>query len=290
MFVYIFFTGNQRELERKFKPRLVKTISKQKMDLPCLAKKLHERIMTHIKKTENIEQLNVAGHVIPEVQGLKDDLIGSKEIAEKMIEGISESAELNLEEIRKLERKVSKSEEEIRSLGEKIQILKEDAEDDQKRVARLEGVVSEKDGQIALLTEKVERHEIKLKEIESVLHTGQIAFDFEKDLATYVYPHDKKFGSRKIFTNMKKWLEEKKHTQQGSEANGKWNALQCAFSWSSEHERVFFKLLESRKQFAHPVVDRDAVQSQISDDFTDEEKTHVRDIVNIIKRVNELMQ
>ena len=68
------------------------------------------------------------------------------------------------------------------------------------------------------------------------------------------------------------------------------NALQSEFSWSSEHERVFFKLLESRKQFAHLVVDRDAVQSQISDDFTDEEKTHVRDIVNIIKRVNELMQ
>ncbi|CAB4025943.1 Hypothetical predicted protein [Paramuricea clavata] len=144
------------------------------MDLPCLAKKVHERIMTHIKKTENIEQLNVAGHAIPEVQDLKDDLIGIKEMAEKMIEGINESAELNLEEIRKLERKVSNSEQKIRSLEEKIRILKEDEEDDQKRVARLEGKVFGTDGQIAHLNKKVERHEIKLKEIESVLHTGQI--------------------------------------------------------------------------------------------------------------------
>ncbi|CAB4026227.1 Hypothetical predicted protein [Paramuricea clavata] len=260
------------------------------MDLHCLAKKLLERIMTHIKKTENIEQLNVAGHAILEVQDLKDDLIGSKEIAEKMIEGINESVELNIEEISRIERKVSKAEEEIRSLEEKIRILNEDEEDNQKRVARLEGEVFGKDGQIAHLNKKVERHEIKLKKIESALYTGQIAFDFEKDLATYVYPHDKKFGSRKIFTNMKKWLEEKKDTLQGSKANEKWNALQSEFLWSSEHERVFFKLLESRKQFAHPIVDRDAVQWQISDDFTDEEKMRVKDIVNIIERVNELMQ
>ena len=96
----------------------------------------------------------------------------------------------------------------------------------------------------------------KLKEIEGALKTGQIVFNFEKDLATYIYPHGKRIGSRKIFTNMKKWLEEKKNTPQGQEANVKWNALKREFSWTSEHERVFFKLLECRIEFAHPSRDR----------------------------------
>lgn len=129
----------------------------------------------------------------------------------------------------------------------------------------------------------------KLKELETTLHTGQIAFDFEKDLATYIYPHDKKFGSRKIFTNMKKWLEDKKDTVQGREANDKWDSLKDEFSWSDKHERVFFKLLDSRKKSAHPKVDRDAIQSQIPDDFNDEEKKCINDIMNIIEIVNELM-
>jgi hypothetical protein len=58
------------------------------------------------------------------------------------------------------------------------------------------------------LNEKVDRHETKLKEMEGALQTGPIAFEFERDLAKYIYPHDKKFSSRKIFTNMKKWLED----------------------------------------------------------------------------------
>ena len=134
------------------------------------------------------------------------------------------------------------------------------------------------------------RTEYKLKELEITLQTGQIAFNFEKDLATYIYPHDKKFGCRKIFTNMKKWLEDKKGSMQGREANEKWTKLKEEFSWSDEHEKVFFKLLEYRRGCAHPAVDRDKVQSQIPDDFTDEDKAYTKVIIDMIERVNELMQ
>ncbi len=89
---------------------------------------------------------------------------------------------------------------------------------------------------------------------------------------------------------MKRWLEDKKDTLQGREANERWNALQGEFSWTEEHERVFFKLLESRKEFAHPVLGRDATESQIPDDYTDDEKKCIKDIVDMVERVNILMQ
>jgi hypothetical protein len=79
----------------------------------------------------------------------------------------------------------------------------------------------------------------QLKEMKIALQTGQIVFEFEKHLAKYIYPHDKKFSSRKIFTNMKKWLEDKKDTEQGRKADEKWKALKDEFDWSSEHEEVF---------------------------------------------------
>jgi hypothetical protein len=315
------------------------------MDILLLAKRLRDRFMIQINKTENIERQN-SEQMRERIQELKCDLIENKEIAQRMIDGINESVELNPEKRRKLE--------------EQIRILEENGAYHQTQIAQLEGEIFRQDERIVKLTENVRGFQIQLaatdnnleetrnkladtknvltvtrndlvgtqdelretktyleairneltetnnvltktqsdneltkkelKKMESVLRTGQIAFDFEKDLATYIYPHDKKFGSCKIFTNMKKWLEEKKDTQQGSEANEKWNALQVEFSWSNEHERVFFKLLESRKEFAHPVLNRNAVQSQIPDDYTDEENKCIKDIVGMVERVSILMQ
>ena len=86
---------------------------------------------------------------------------------------------------------------------------------------------------------------------------------------------------------MKKWLEDKKGTQQGDAANKKWDDLKKEFSWSDEHERMFFKLLKYRRKFAHSV--RDAAELQISDGFTDEEKRCIKTTNDMIERVNELM-
>ncbi len=144
---------------------------------------------------------------------------------------------------------------------------------------------------------KVAEHDIQLKatqnelnEMKSDLETGQIAFDFEKDVAKYIYPEGKKLGSRQIFTNMKKWLEKNKDTTDGHEANTKWTDLQREFSWSDEHEGVFLKLLKHRRIIAHPVVDREAIQLRFPDDFTDQEKKCIKDIIAMTERVNELMQ
>lgn len=89
---------------------------------------------------------------------------------------------------------------------------------------------------------------------------------------------------------MIKWLENKKHTPQGIEAYNKWDALVREFSWSRGHENVFQKLLESRREFSHPTVNLDVVESKIpTDNFTDQEKKCIEDIISITKRVNELM-
>ena len=245
------------------------------MDVFCLANNLFESTLAQIKKIEDIERQN-GGQAMPDIRDLKNDLIKNKEIAQQMIKEINESVELNPEERGKLE--------------EQIRELQENEADNQKRIAQLEKEILRQDGRIEELSENLAVTRNGLKKMENALKTGQIAFDFEKDLATYIYPHDKKFGTRKIFTHMKRWLEEKKDTLQGREANERWNELQKEFSWTEEYERVFFKLLESRKEFAHPVLGRDEAQSQIPDDYTDDEKRCIEVIVNMVERVNILMQ
>ena len=242
------------------------------MDVYFLAKNLYERCLAQIKKAENIEQQN-GGQAMPDILDLKNDLIETKEIAQQIV---NESVKLNPAERRKLE--------------EQIRELQENEAYNQKRIAQLEKEILRQDGRIEELSENLAETKNGLKKMENALKTGQVAFDFEKDLATYIYPHDKKFGSRKIFTQMKRWLEEKKDTLQGREANERWDVLQKEFSWTEEHERVFFKLLESRKEFAHPILDRDEAQSQIPDDYTDDEKRCIEVIVNMVERVNILMQ
>ena len=258
------------------------------MDGLSLAPSILEQFTKQIDQIRSIKRRS-SGQKIEELDELLRDVSKNKDDTEQMIDDIGKSNVLNSERQATLEKK--------------LRILKENESHYERRIAQLEGMIFKQDGRIEKLEENVQGYhtqltltqskltvtENKLKEIESILHTGQIAFDFEKDLATYIYPHDKKFGSRKIFTNMKKWLEDKKDTVQGREAKEKWNALKDEFSWSSEHERVFFKLLEFRKKGAHPDVDHDAIQSQIPEEFNDEEKKCIKDIISIVERVNELM-
>ena len=201
-------------------------------------------------------------------QKIEDELTKDKEILQNLGK-VCESVKINGQEKLQLE-------EEIRNLKRKVAELEED--------------VRRKDEEIKRLNIEVERHENKFKEMENSLRTGQIAFQFEKDLAKYIYPHDKKFSSRKIFTNMKTWLEEKKDTQQVREANRRWKELQDEFSWSSEHEEVFFKLLEFRREFAHPALDQNIAQFSIPNCFTDKEKKCIEVINKLIERVSELLQ
>ena len=231
------------------------------MEVLHLAEKLCSRIKDRIEKTEYVERAYV-GDVTSKIklQDLKSEMIKDREIAENMVQEIKKSNEpLNPKRKKELEDK-------IKELEEKI---------------------TEQDDKIKDLETKLSAVQADLDELKNSLRTGQLSFDFEKDLATYIYPEGKKIGSRKIFSAMKSWLKKKKHTSQGQASNKKWNDLKTQFSWSEKHEQVFFKLLEYRREFAHPV--RDADEFQIPDDFTNEEKMCIRTINNMIERVNELM-
>ncbi|XP_028414853.1 uncharacterized protein LOC114537937 [Dendronephthya gigantea] len=208
--------------------------------------------------------------VIPDLEKLKDKL----QIQNGKIHNLDKQSFWK-DEMPNLKRNLTECEEMVPQIIEKI---RESPQLSREYVKKLEGRI-----------EFLEQRVTELEKQNYSLQTGQIAFDFEKDLAIYIYPNGKKYGSRKIFTSMKNWLEMKKETPQGREANKKWNDLKKKFSWSEEHEKVFFKLLEFRRVFAHPQVDREAIQTQIPGDFNDEEKKRIRDMLGMNKKVNELM-
>ena len=218
--------------------------------------------MTQIKRAKKIISSCVGGPNISELQDLERELIQYQEIAKHLVQKIEETVELNPERIKELE----------------------------KEVKHLKEIKTKQSDKIKDIEAKLSVTQRELDKLKNSLQTGQLSFDFERDLAKYVYPEGKKLGSRKIFTTMKKWLEDKRGTQQGDAANKKWDDLKKEFSWSDEHEKVFFKLLECRKEFAHPA--RDAAEMQIPDDFqfTDEEKRCIKTIDDMIERINQLME
>ncbi|XP_028414871.1 uncharacterized protein LOC114537951 [Dendronephthya gigantea] len=243
--------------------------------------RLYARVETYFRITETInESQNEGRGIIEELKDLKDALIKyGKEIKETI-----NSLENNLGCVTALE--------------EKARTLEENEKQYIQQIAELEGEIFEQDKKIDHLKNEVKELKTGLQAtqgelagLRNSLQTGQTAFEFERDLATYIYPNGKKFGYQKIFTNLKDWLEMEKETPQGRKANKKWDDLQKkTFSWTDEHEKVFFKLLDFRKKFAHPLVDREAIKTQIPDDFNDEEKKCIQDIIRMTEKVNELMK
>ena len=128
----------------------------------------------------------------------------------------------------------------------------------------------------------------ELMDMKTALHTGQTAYNFEEDLATYIYPARTPRTHDKVFTTLMQWLRENRDTRQGRGANRKWAQLQseCGFQWSTRHKDVFFKMIKSRINPAHPEVD---YELPIPGNFTGRERRCLEDIRRMTIRLNELV-
>ena len=81
-----------------------------------------------------------------------------------------------------------------------------------------------------------------------------------------------------------KWLRENGDTPEGEETNKRWNDLVDEFGWTDKYKPVFFKMLECRRDAAHPpLID---LGLPISDRFNDHEKKMVEDIRQMAAEFN----
>ena len=165
--------------------------------------------------------------------------------------------------------------------GEMITAVQEREANISDQFTRLESYMEEMRIQLNHMQNKLEltqsQQSTELMKMKSDLHTGQTAYNFEYDLACYIYPPGK-FSTydRRIFSNLMKWLRENRDTHEGEEANKRWNDLVDEFGWTDQHKPVFFKMLEYRKDAAHPPLIN--LGLPISDRFNDHEKKMVEDI------------
>lgn len=139
---------------------------------------------------------------------------------------------------------------------------------------------------------RIDRLETKMAEMENdfwemkaALHTGQTAYNFEKDLAAYIYPPGTVIRHGRIFTRLMDWLRDNRNTPEGREGNRRWDELKTEFGWSDNtHKAVFFKMLRRRQPYAHPNVN---YTLQTSGNFTRTEARHVEDIHKMTIWLNE---
>lgn len=94
----------------------------------------------------------------------------------------------------------------------------------------------------------------ELMKMKTDLHMGQVACNFERDLACYIYPRGtpRTYDDRRIFSNLMKWLQENKKNPNGQEPNKRWDDLVNEFGWTDRHKSVFLKMVGWRNQAAHP--------------------------------------
>jgi hypothetical protein len=173
----------------------------------------------------------------------------------------------------------------ITALKQNLQGTKRKADEMTMEAEKTENDISER---IAHLEQSKQEFKTELMKIKTALHIGQTAYNLEEDLATYIYPPGTARTHDKVFTTLMKWLQEKRDTPEGREGNKKWAQLQlqCEFQWSTRHKDVFFKMLKSRINPAHPEVD---YELPIPGNFTRHEKKCLEDIRKMTIRLNKLV-
>ena len=227
------------------------------MELLSRATEMHERINSHAESLDGIIHSHRAFPEGAQVKDLKDELEITQLKSGEMITAVQEREDNISDRFTRLENRM----EEMRTRLNDTQF------------------------QLAL----TESRQTELLEMKSDLHTGQTAYNFEYDLACYIYPPGM-FSTydRRIFSNLMKWLRENQDTPEGKEPNKRWNGLVKQFGWTDDHEPIFLKMVKCRKYAAHPpLID---LGLPISDKFNDDEKKMVEDIrrmaVELNKRVS----
>ena len=247
------------------------------MDIQGSATKIYKRFESHIKQVQNIQQ-PCNGETKVALQALLCELIESKNETEEMISQIN-SEKFSSDERRKLLEKIKVFEEKEKDYQQQLVLL-------EKKVAQLmEENESLKTRQTATETQ-LTATQTELTELKSALNTRQIAYDFENDLAKYIYPVSEKYGSRQLFTKMRQWVNDNEDTPERLEARAKWEDLKRDCSWLDEYNEVFDELVKSGVKIAHPNVDiTTALTSRC-----ELEKSCIEAMIRMTDKVNELMK
>ena len=155
---------------------------------------------------------------------------------------------------------------------------------------KLEKMIDDYAENVRKLNNRLESVEKNLTKMEDKLNSGQIAFNFEQDVAKYILPADVKFGSMGAFQKMVEWLEENKYSKEGKEARREWENLQGLVDWSDRHVQLLRKLKKLRIPYAHPVIhDYGKVRAKTLENLDEQEKKCLDDLITVIKVVNERM-
>ena len=240
------------------------------MDIHGSATKIYKRLESHIKQVQNIQQ-RCNGETKVSLQALLCELTESKNETEEMI------SQMNSEKF---------SSEERRKLLEKIKFLEDREKNYEKQLNQLEKKIAELMTDNKNFETQLAATQSEVTKLKSALHTRQMAYDFENDLAKYIYPATKIYGSRKIFTKMREWLKEEEDTPERREAKAKWEDLKRDCSWLDDYNEVFDDLVKSGIKIAHPKVDSTTALTS----RTELEKRCIEAMIGMTDKVNELMK
>ena len=248
------------------------------MDIHGSAAKIHKRLESHIKHVQNIQQ-RCNGETKVALQALFCELAETRNEAEEMISQIN-SEKFSSDERRKLLEKIKVLEEKEKKYQHQLDLL-------EKKVAQMMKENENFKTQLDATQTQLAATQSKMTKLESALHTRQMAYDFENDLAKYIYPPTEKYGSRQIFKKMRRWVNKEEDTPGRSEAKAKWEDLKTKCSWLDEYNEVFDELVKSGIKIAHPAKVDSATALTSRSEL---EKGCIEAMMRMIETVNELMK
>ena len=155
---------------------------------------------------------------------------------------------------------------------------------------RLENELKKAHKKIKELQDEVNKLKKKVCELQKdkeTLEIGQVAFQYEQAVATYVLPKYIQIGDVDVQYRMKAWMKKNEYKKVGKRANWKYSyLLSKRFKWTEKHEVLRRKLKKIRRSAAHPWIHpRNIRNVKIPKHLklTVKEKEYFEDIVEIIQ-------
>mgnify|MGYP002803884101 CR=1 FL=1 len=140
---------------------------------------------------------------------------------------------------------------------------------------------------------KQQQREKRLKDMETKLALGQVAWCLEKEIWKAVLPNIKMGKTAMIFKSMKQWLLENSSSTQGQEAIERWEDLQDELKWEEGIHKFGLKLLkEVRNEVAHPeeldVEGLEEARKELKDYIADPYQKRCEEIIDMVIKVKKL--
>ena len=207
----------------------------------------------------------------------------------EIIRALQSSIHKLLEENNQLRNQDEKRRKQIEALQRKVTKLTNEFLSEQTKSKKSQKEIAKSKKLLQEMAKKHQQIKEKLKDMETKLALGQVAWSLEKEIWKFVLP-SKKMGKTGIFQCMERWLLENSSRPEGQKAKERWEKLKGELKWNDSKHRFGLHLLkEVRSEEAHPKeFDVEEARKELKHHIADPFQKRCKEIIDMVIKAKQL--